>query len=229
MPAFPGWRGNSTASEAPACRAGSLASRGAGSRSEAKGPGAEVRATRLGRKMRCRPGEPAASAGWPGRRRGSQGTPGGRCRPPREHFRAEPQGQPRATGLPTEGSREQPRGVTELPAPRQDRARRGPAAPPPRHPPPPPSLWAPRPQEPLRGPVCEPQTHLLVDLTHGEVLVFTGAGHPDVLEPAAGPRRGSVHAELLRAQVFGDLSGRARAEEGQRHPVCWSTQPATAR
>ena len=73
--------------------------------------------------MGCRPGEPVASAGWPGRRRGSQGTPGGRCRPPREHFRAEPQGQSCVTGLPTEGPGEQPRGVTELPAPRQARAR----------------------------------------------------------------------------------------------------------
>lgn len=70
--------------------------------------------------------------------------------------------------------------------------------------------------------MCKPWTYLLVDLAHGEVLVVAGACHPDVLEPAAGPRLTSIHAELLTAQVFRDLAGRERTQGGQRHPVCES-------
>lgn len=56
-----------------------------------------------------------------------------------------------------------------------------------------------------RGRLADPLTYLLVDLTHGEVLVITGAGHADVLEPAARCRLPGVQAELVSAQVLGDL------------------------
>lgn len=64
----------------------------------------------------------------------------------------------------------------------------------------------------------ETGTYLLVDLTHGEVLVVAGARHPDVLEPAAGPRRPGIHTELLAAQVFGDLPRETGNQAGQKHP-----------
>lgn len=68
------------------------------------------------------------------------------------------------------------------------------------------------------SPMRKPWTYLLVDLTHGEVLVVAGARHTDVLEPAAGPRQTGIHAELLTAQVFGDLP--RKENQGQRQPVC---------
>lgn len=80
-----------------------------------------------------------------------------------------------------------------------------------------------RPQGQIQGqncPVCKPPTYLLVDLTHGEVLVITGARHADVLEPAAGPRLTSIHTELLVAQVFGDLPRKKENQDGQRRPPC---------
>ena len=43
--------------------------------------------------------------------------------------------------------------------------------------------------------------------------MVTGAGHADVLEPAAGPGLMSVHAELPAAQVFGDLPGKKGNQE----------------
>lgn len=74
----------------------------------------------------------------------------------------------------------------------------------------------PRPPGQLQGqisPVCKPWTYLLVDLTHGEVLVIAGACHTDVLEPAASPGLISIHTELLTAQVFGDLPGKTENQE----------------
>lgn len=61
-------------------------------------------------------------------------------------------------------------------------------------------------------------TYLLVDLTHGEILVIARACHTDVLEPAASPRLTGIHAELLAAQVFGDLLRKKENQAGQRHP-----------
>ena len=57
------------------------------------------------------------------------------------------------------------------------------------------------------------RTYLLVDLTHGEVLVVTGACHADVLEPAASPGLLSIHAELPAVQVLGDLPGKRENQE----------------
>ena len=57
------------------------------------------------------------------------------------------------------------------------------------------------------------RTYLLIDLTHREVLVVTGACHADVLEPAASPGLLSIHAELPAVQVLGDLPGKRENQE----------------
>lgn len=64
------------------------------------------------------------------------------------------------------------------------------------------------------APPCKPQAYLLADLTHGEVLVVTGACHTDVLEPAAGPGLIRVHTELLAAQLFRDLPRKKEHRDG---------------
>ena len=61
-------------------------------------------------------------------------------------------------------------------------------------------------------------TYLLIDLTHGEVLVITGACHSDVLEPAAGPGLLSIHTELPAVQVLRDLPGKRENQESSEAP-----------
>lgn len=65
------------------------------------------------------------------------------------------------------------------------------------------------------------RTYLLVDLTHGEVLVVTGACHADVLEPASRPGLISIHAELPTAQVFGDLPDEKETRERSEASWVW--------
>ena len=61
-------------------------------------------------------------------------------------------------------------------------------------------------------------TYLLIDLTHGEVLVVTGACHSEVLEPAAGTSLLSIHTELPAVQVLRDLPGKRENQESSEAP-----------
>lgn len=86
-------------------------------------------------------------------------------------------------------------------------------------------------------PARKPQAYLLADLTHGEVLVVTGACHTDVLEPAARPGLIRVHTELLAAQLFRDLPRKRERRDGSeasslQEPSClgseWQAVPRLA-
>lgn len=80
-----------------------------------------------------------------------------------------------------------------------------------------------------KPPARKPQAYLLADLTHGEVLVVTGACHTDVLEPAARPGLIRVHTELLAAQLFRDLPQKRERRDGSeasslQEPSCLGSE-----
>lgn len=53
-------------------------------------------------------------------------------------------------------------------------------------------------------------SYLVIEVTHGQILLLTGAGPADVLQPVPSCTRASINTELLIAQVIGNLQRNRR-------------------